>query len=63
MTFIVFRSMTWRGKRWFWHLKAANHEIVCSGQSSGYANKGDILRIIDKICALEDGTAQLKVIN
>lgn len=52
MTFEVFRRMTFRGRRWFWHLKAKNHEIVCSGQSSGYANKGDVLKILDKIAAL-----------
>jgi uncharacterized protein YegP (UPF0339 family) len=61
MNFEVFRRMTFRGRRWFWHLKARNHEIVCSGQSSGYANKGDVLRIIDKIAAVD--TAQIKFLD
>lgn len=61
MTFEVFRRMTFRGRRWFWHLKARNHEIVCSGQSSGYANKGDVLRIIDKIAAVD--TAEIKFLD
>lgn len=53
MTFCIFRRMTFRGRRWFWHLRAGNNEIVCSGQSSGYANKADVLKIIDKIAALD----------
>ncbi len=61
MTFQVFRRMTFRGRRWFWHLRARNHEIVCSGQSSGYANKGDVLRIIDKIAAVD--TAEIKFLD
>ena len=61
MNFEVFRRMTFRGRRWFWHLKARNHEIVCSGQSSGYANKGDVLKIIDKIAAVD--TAQIKFLD
>lgn len=61
MNFEVFRRMTFRGRRYFWHLKARNHEIVCSGQSSGYANKGDVLRIIDKIAAVD--TAQIKFLD
>lgn len=61
MTFIVFRRMTFRGRRFFWHLRARNNEIVCSGQSSGYANKGDVLRIIDKIAAVD--AAQIKFLD
>ena len=61
MTFEIFRHATWRGKRWFWRLRARNHEIVCSGQSSGYANKGDVLRIIDKIAAVD--TAEIKFLD
>lgn len=61
MTFEVFRRMSWRGKRYYWHLRARNHEIVCSGQSSGYANKGDVLKIIDKIAALD--SAQVKFLD
>lgn len=61
MTFEIFRRTTWRGRRWFWHLKARNHEIVCSGQSVGYANKGDVLKIIDKIAAVD--TAQIKFLD
>jgi uncharacterized protein YegP (UPF0339 family) len=30
----------WRGTRWYWHLKSnRNHEIVFSGQSSGYKTR------------------------
>jgi uncharacterized protein YegP (UPF0339 family) len=61
VTFEIFRRVTWRGKRWFWHLRARNHEIVCSGQSSGYANKGDVLKIIDKIAAVD--TAEIKFLD
>lgn len=61
MTFCIFRRMTWRGSRYFWHLRASNNEIVCSGQSSGYANKGDVLRIIDKIAALD--SAKIKFLD
>jgi uncharacterized protein YegP (UPF0339 family) len=61
MTFEIFRRMTWRGRRWFWHLKARNREIVCSGQSVGYANKRDVLRIIDKIAAVD--TAEIKFLD
>jgi uncharacterized protein YegP (UPF0339 family) len=61
MTFEVFRRMTFRGRRYFWHLVARNHEIVCSGQSSGYANKGDVLRIIDKIGKID--VAQVKFLD
>lgn len=61
MTFEIFRRMTFRGRRWYWHLKARNHEIVCSGQSSGYANKADVLKIIDKIAAVD--TAEIKFLD
>jgi uncharacterized protein YegP (UPF0339 family) len=61
MTFEIFRRMTFRGRRYFWHLRARNHEIVCSGQSSGYANKGDVLRIIDKIGKID--VAQVKFLD
>lgn len=61
MTFEVFRRVTFRGRRYFWRLRARNHEIVCSGQSSGYANKGDVLRIIDKIAAVD--TAQIEFLD
>jgi uncharacterized protein YegP (UPF0339 family) len=53
MTFHIFRRFTFRGRRWFWHLKARNHEIVCAGQSSGYANRKDVLKIIDKVVAID----------
>lgn len=61
MTFEIFRRMTFRGRRWFWHLRARNHEIVCAGQSSGFANKGDVLKIIDKIAKLD--TAEIKFLD
>jgi uncharacterized protein YegP (UPF0339 family) len=49
VTFNVFARRTLRGRRWFWHLTAGNGEIVASGQSVGYANKADVLAIIDKL--------------
>lgn len=61
MTFEIFRRMTFRGRRFFWHLRARNQEIVCSGQSSGFANKGDVLRVIDKIAKLEK--AEIKFLD
>lgn len=30
--------------KFFWHLKGANGEIVCSGESNGYASKQKMLQ-------------------
>lgn len=53
MTFEIYRRLTWRGRRWFWRLRARNHEIVCSGQSSGFANRRDMIDTIEEIVALD----------
>lgn len=61
MTFEVFRRTTWRGRRWFWRLRARNHEIVCSGESNGYRNKADVVSIINKIAAID--AAEIKFLD
>lgn len=39
MRFEIYRRLTLVGKRWFWRLKAENHEIIASGE--GYRNLAD----------------------
>ena len=60
MTFEVYRRLTWRGTQWFWRLKARNNRIVANG-GEGFHNKGDVLKIIDKIAAID--TAQIKFLD
>ena len=54
MKFVLFRAWTIRGRRWFWHLKAANHEIIAQGE--GYRNKADALAAIDLIQNVPEST-------
>lgn len=49
MRFVYWSALTWRGRRWFWHLKAGNGEIVAQGQS--YGTKADCSRAIDLVQA------------
>jgi uncharacterized protein YegP (UPF0339 family) len=49
MRFKVFRRLTWRGMRWFWHLKADNNRIIASGQAAGFARKIDAVTICRQI--------------
>lgn len=60
MTFEVFSRMTWRGKQWFWRLKARNNRTIAVGGES-FHNKGDVLKIINKM-ANELSGAEVKVI-
>ncbi len=30
-------------RQWYWHLRAANHEIIASSAGDGYHNKQDCL--------------------
>lgn len=39
LAFHFFRALTIRGRKWYWHLKARNGEIVAA--SEGYANFDD----------------------
>ena len=54
MKFVLFRAWTIRGRLWFWHLKAANHEIIAQGE--GYRNKDDALDAIDLIQNIPEST-------
>jgi uncharacterized protein YegP (UPF0339 family) len=47
MKFVIFRRLTVRGRRWFFHLKAANGEIVC--QSEAYTSKAGALNGIEAV--------------
>lgn len=60
MTFEIFSRMTWRGKQFFWRLKARNHRIIAVG-GEGFHNKRDVERIIDKMVNELSG-AQVKEI-
>lgn len=57
MTFEIYSRFTWRGKRWFWRLRAKNHRIVAVG-GEDFHNRRDVERIIDKIVAID--AAQIK---
>lgn len=51
MKFIVYRSRRPLGRqRWRWKLLAANGEPIANGNEA-YANKADILMIVNKIKA------------
>jgi uncharacterized protein YegP (UPF0339 family) len=39
MRYEIYSRITIRGRRWFWRLRAVNHEIIASGE--GYRNKDD----------------------
>ena len=54
MNFVLFRRLTLRGYRWFWHLKAGNGEIIA--HSEGYHNKDDALDTIQAIIDLRADT-------
>ena len=47
MKFKIFRRLTIFGRRWFFHLKSANGEIIM--QSEGYFNRADAESIVGKI--------------
>lgn len=47
MRFVVFRRLTLFGRKWFWHLKAGNGEIIASGE--GYSRKADAIRAIELV--------------
>lgn len=34
-------------KNWYWHLKAANHQVIASGE--GYVNKADCRAVIELV--------------
>ena len=53
MRFVWSRRLTWRGRRFFWHLRAKNGEIICQGQTSGYADKRDMERAIELVQSSE----------
>lgn len=60
MTFEVYSRLTWKGRQFYWRLRAKNNRIVANG-GEGFHNKGDVLRIIDKIAAVD--TAQIKFLD
>lgn len=33
-----------QNRLWYWHLQAANHQIIANGE--GYYNKADVLNVI-----------------
>lgn len=39
MLFEIYRRVGLRGVRWYWRLRAANHEIIASGE--GYKHRDD----------------------
>jgi uncharacterized protein len=50
----------WQGedKLWYWHLKAANNEIIAQGE--GYSTKQGALHVIDLIKSAKVQDAALK---
>lgn len=54
MKFELYRSLTLFRKRWRWRLKAANGEIIATGED--YRNKVDALRTIQLIRRLDINT-------
>lgn len=49
MHFKIFPRWTLKGRRWYFHLKAKNGEIVA--HSEGYVNRLDCLRTVQQIQA------------
>lgn len=47
--FKVYPRWTLRGRRWFWHLKAANGEIIAQGETNGYRHRLDCRHAIQLI--------------
>ncbi len=47
MQFEIFSKRTLRGKRWFFRLRASNHEILC--QSEGYVNRIDCIETMRNV--------------
>lgn len=47
MKFHLWQQFTLFGRRWYWHLKARNGEIVA--QSEAYRNRADALKTIELI--------------
>lgn len=49
MRFIWSRRRTLRGRRYFWHLKAGNGEVIAQGHTRGYSRKVDMDRAIELV--------------
>jgi uncharacterized protein YegP (UPF0339 family) len=49
MKFELSPRRTLRGRRWFWHLKAGNGEVVAQGHTRGYSRRIDAVTCIDRI--------------
>jgi uncharacterized protein YegP (UPF0339 family) len=59
MRFTVFSRFTFRGRRWFWHLQAANGKIIAQGQS--YGRKEDTLNAVQLVRA--SGQAEVEFVE
>lgn len=49
MRFEIYHRLTMRGFRFFWRLRAANHEIIAQGHTRGYSRRIDAEHAIDLI--------------
>lgn len=58
--FELYRALTLLGWRWYWRLRAANGEIVASGE--GYRRREDAARAIEIVCDTNAATP-LKVLS
>lgn len=52
MYFQIWQSTS--NRNWYWHLKAANHEIIATGE--GYQRKDDCLKVIGLVMATSQFT-------
>jgi uncharacterized protein len=49
MKFELYRTLTLRGRRWRWRLRAANHEIIAAGED--YHNRSDAEHAVNLVRA------------
>lgn len=47
MRFQVYSRLTLFGRRWYWRLRAANHEIIAQGE--GYVNRLDCVKAVNLV--------------
>lgn len=47
MRFEIYSRLTLIGRRWYWRLRARNHEIIAQGEA--YNRKVDCLRAIELV--------------
>lgn len=63
MRFEIYRRLTVRGWKFFWRLRAANHEIVAHGSTRGYSRRIDAIDVVNLIKCPDTQRAEVDIIT